>query len=71
MIVVVPAATPVTTPVVDPIFTLALLLLHVPPMLPSVSVIVKPTHTVDGPSIVDGYGLTVTVVVTIHPDGGT
>ena len=41
----VPAVTPVTMPVPDPIVAMAvLLLLHVPPPEASLSVVVNPTH---------------------------
>ena len=44
MIVAVPAVTAVTVPVDDPIAAMALLLLHVPPAVPSVSVEVSPAQ---------------------------
>ena len=69
VITVVPKAAPVTTPVVIPIPALVLLLLQVPAGVPSDRVIDKPIHTDEGPSIVDGNGLTVTVVVVKHPVG--
>ena len=59
-----PAKTPVTMPVKDPTVAISgLLLLHTPPAVGSVSNIVEPTHTVDGPEIIPGYGLTVIVLV--------
>jgi hypothetical protein len=64
----VPEDTPVTTPV--PLTTVAtpvLALAHVPPVVPSVRVIVEPTHTGDDPGIADGVVLTVTTVVVVQP----
>ena len=60
---------PVTTPVPDPIDAIsALLLVHIPPGVASVSVIAVPTHTtVVGPVMGDGSAVTVTVFVTLHP----
>lgn len=66
----VPAATPVNTPLVEPIVpTAILLLLQLPPVIPSINVIVLPEHTVVGPVIGPGAGFTVTVVVTKQPVG--
>ena len=65
---VVPAVTPYTEPVVEPtVPTAVLLLLHVPPAVPSVNVVVKPTHTVIVPVITPGNGFTVTTAVMIQP----
>jgi len=55
-----PAPTPVTTPV--PATTVArpvLLLVHVPPAVPEVTVIVEPTQTGPGTKIAEGLALTV------------
>lgn len=60
---VVPVLTPVTVPDDEPMFTLALLLLHTPPVLPLVNVVVLPMHTVDAPTIAVGKAFTVTVFV--------
>ena len=61
---------PVTSPVTDPtVPATILLLLHVPPPEASVKLVVNPIHTVLVPFIVPGNGLTVTVVVAIHPVG--
>ena len=68
MIVAVPSATPVTFPVVA--FTDAidaLLLLHVPPAVASLSKIVWPTHTVAEPDIDAGNAFTVMLAVAIQP----
>ena len=61
-----PEATPVTTPLA---FTVAILVLvddHVPPLAPSVRLVVEPAQTVAVPVIepATGNGLTVIVAVT-------
>jgi hypothetical protein len=62
--VTVPADTPVTIPVEDPtVATEALLLLHVPPVVASLSDIVRPAPTVLPPLIAAGAGLMVTTRV--------
>ena len=68
MIISAPAATPVTIPLVLPIFASVLLLLQAPPP-PSVSVIVWPTHTDEGPLIVDGSAFTVIIFEVAQPVG--
>ena len=62
--VVVPAATPVTTPP-DTVPTAVFVLLHAPLPTASVNVVVVPTHTVAVPVIVPALGdeLTVKTVV--------
>lgn len=67
--VVVPAATPVTTPEVFTVATAVLLLLHVPPDTVLVRATVRPVHTLVEPEIVPavGAGLIVTGVILIHP----
>jgi len=71
VIVAMPALIPVTTPV-EPIVAIpVLLLLHVPPVLASVSVVVCPLHICCVPEIVDGEGLTVTSVALMQPTGET
>ena len=65
MMAAVPALVPVTTPVVE--FTVAIpvaLLLHVPPAVASVSVIVWPAQTTVGPDMATGKELTVITCVT-------
>jgi hypothetical protein len=58
--VTIPAATPVTTPVDDPTVAIApMLLVHVPPVVESLMVMVEPIHTDDEPVI----GLTAKVAV--------
>lgn len=66
--VAVPAATPVTIPVPDPTVAITvLLLLHAPPVVASLSVVVWLTHAVVAPVIADGSAFTVTGFVDIHP----
>lgn len=67
MIAEVPATSPVTTPVEDPIITLELLLVHVPPAGVEFNVVVDPIHTFSVPVIAVGSGLTVAIAVIIHP----
>ena len=56
---VVPAATPVTTPVVPPTVAVPVDELdHVPPETPSVRVMLEPGHTVVGPLIAVGVTIT-------------
>ena len=54
-------------PLVTPMKTLVLLLLHVPPAGVEFNVVVKPIHTLSDPVIVVGFGFTVTIAVVIHP----
>ena len=56
-----PPLVPVTLPDDDPIVIFPLVVVHIPPVSPLVSVTVDPTHTVEGPPIIVGIGLTVTV----------
>jgi hypothetical protein len=65
----VPAETPVTTPVASIVATAGVALLHVPPAVASVRVVVDPMQTVSVPPIAAGKGLTVTVAVTRQPVG--
>lgn len=46
-------------------------LVHVPPLVASLRVMLVPGHTVNGPVIPGGVGLTVNKVVAIHPAPGT
>ena len=62
----VPADTPVTRPVPAIVAAVVLLLLHVPPMVASVSGVVEPTHTVAVPVIAGGPEVTFTVTVDIQ-----
>ena len=66
--VITPEVTPVTMPDVAPmVATPVLLLVHVPPEVASVNVVVKPTHTFVVPPIAAGFGLTVKLVTAIQP----
>ena len=71
MVTVPPAApVPVTIPVDDPTEPIAvLLLLHEPPIVASVKVVVKPKHTLVIPDIGAGLGLTVSNVSLKQPVG--
>ena len=66
MTVPVPADSPVTMPEEGPTFMIALPVLHAPPPL-LVRVIEDPAHTLDGPTIADGSGLTVTGLLIEQP----
>ena len=66
VIVVVPAATPVARPVDVMVAIAGLLLLHVPPVDASVSVLPKPIHKLRLPAIADTEP-TFTVVVLAQP----
>ena len=59
--VVVPAATPFTEPEALTVAAAVLVLLHTPPVVPSLNDVVEPAHTVAAPLIepADGNGLTV------------
>jgi hypothetical protein len=62
----VPAVMPVTSPVVLPIVaTAGVALLHVPPPMASLSVLVAPTHIPVMP-VMGAVALTVMVLVAIH-----
>ena len=67
VIVVVPTVPPFTIPVADPIVALVLLLVHVPPPVASLNVVVSPKHTLRSPSIAVGTGFTVTTAVALQP----
>jgi len=68
VIVTTPSVMPVTVPDVEPmVATAVLLLLHTPPLVISVNVIVKPTHTLLVPPMAAGFGLTVKLVTAIQP----
>ena len=63
--VVVPDATPVTCPDTSTLPLLVAVLLHVPPPVPSVSAVVRPTHTFVTPLMAVGVGL---IVITLVAD---
>ena len=67
--ILLPAVTPVTLPVVELAVALALLLVHVPPVTASLSVVLRPAHTVGVPVMVAGTGLTVKARVLMQPVG--
>lgn len=70
MIVTEPAEIPETIPEVDPIVAIdVLLLVHVPPVDASDSVVILPTHTAIVPVIAAGNGLTVNANVVKQPAG--
>ena len=60
----VPPVTPVTTPVVEPIVAIVVVpLVHVPPVVASVNVVVSPWQTLAVPDIPAGLAFTVTTWV--------
>ena len=61
-----PAVTPATVPVDEPIVALPLLLLQVPPPA-SVKFVVDPAHTLLAPVIDDGNGFTVITIELMQP----
>lgn len=65
--IVVPATSPLTTPVLLIVAAVGLVLLHTPPVLVVLSVVVLPTHTCAVPVIVLGSAFTVIVVLLIQP----
>jgi hypothetical protein len=64
--VAVPAETPAMSPVPLTVATPELLLLQVPPVVASATVVLLPAHTAAVPVIADGTGLTVTTLVTLQ-----
>lgn len=69
--VAVPAVTPVTMPVVElMVAIIGLLLLHIPPPVVVVSVVVCVWHTADAPVIVPGPLFTVIIFVAVQPVAG-
>lgn len=62
-----PVVTPVTMPATPVLAIAVLLLLHVPPVVPSVSEVVDPAHISVMPEITVGGGLIVTSVVALQP----
>ena len=66
--IAVPSDAPVTNPEAEPTgATDGLILLHVPPVVPSVKVLVSPTQTPEVPEMGNGTGLTVTGIVALQP----
>ena len=68
VIVVNPATPAFTAPKDVTLATELLVLLQVPPVVPSVRLIVSPEHTVAGPAIAPGIGVT---LIVVFPDNGT
>lgn len=69
MIVAVPAVVPpVTLPDASTVAISVLLLLHVPPLAASASVIIAPAHTADGPVIAGGGVFTDISVLAVQPE---
>src|SRR5436305_1140752 len=67
VIIDVPASTPATAPLREPMVALAaMLLVQVPPPA-LLKVVVAPVHTVVGPLMAPGNGLTVIVLVAVQP----
>jgi len=65
-----PPATPVTIPELEPtVASAVLLLVHVPPVVASLNVVVANGQRTIVPVIAAGSGLTVSVVVVKHPVG--
>ena len=69
MIVAVPDDTPVTIPVDPAVANAVLLLLQVPPLVTSLSEVVRPAQTVLLPEMAVGNALIVTAVVDWQPVG--
>src|ERR1700722_15656701 len=68
VIIAVPAATPSREPDVRPMVATAVLpLSHVPPVIPSDSVVATPAHRLVAPVIAPGVGLTVRMAVRKPP----
>jgi hypothetical protein len=64
----VPADIPVTTPVVKPIVaTVVVLLVHVPPVVISLNMIVEPMQTKAGPVTGDGISTHIVAVIAHEP----
>ena len=64
----VPAETPVTIPVVEPMVAIpGNAELHEPPVEPSLKVVVAPAQTFATPVIADGNGLMVTTAIDLQP----
>ena len=62
-----PGAKPVTTPAVDTVPFAGVALLHTPPAVASLSVILRLPQTLEGPVIGAGAGLTTMLAVAGHP----
>ena len=65
----IPGDTPVTVPEPDKtVAMLPVLLLQVPPVVPSANIVVDPSQAEEVPVINDGKVLTVTIEVVVHPE---
>jgi hypothetical protein len=68
LITVFPGKNALTSPVPEPIVAIEVLpLLHVPPLVALVSVVVDPAHIANDPPITAGIGNTVTTLVEEQP----
>ncbi len=67
MLLTEPPNAPHTLPLPSTVATEVLLLVHVPPVTPSVRVIIDPVHTDDKPKIAPGAEFTVTTIDAVHP----
>jgi len=63
----VPGLKPVTMPAVPIVATVVLPLLHTPPVVRSLNVVVAPGHTLSVPVMINGKGFTVTVARAVQP----
>ena len=70
VMVAVPLLIPLIIPVVPPTETLVLLLVHVPPAMPSLRVVDDPLHTLGVPVMAVGLGLMVATVLVLQPVRG-
>ena len=65
-VLVITTPPPVTIPIAEPMFAMPVaLLLHVPPAVASLNVVVRPEHMLRIPRIPVGNGLTVTILYAI------
>jgi hypothetical protein len=66
--IAVPMPVLITTPDAEPIVAIATsLLLHVPPLVASLKVMLFPVQIIVAPVMAAGYGLTVAVTITLQP----
>jgi hypothetical protein len=68
--VAVPVVTPVTIPAELMVAIIGLLLLHIPPPVVVVSVVVWVWHTAAAPAMAEGPLFTVTLFVAVQPVAG-
>jgi hypothetical protein len=67
VILAVPEVMPETTPLEEPIDAIDVLSLAQVPAPASVKVVAAPSQTTAAPAIAEGSGLTVTIIVALHP----